>query len=647
LGYLIFILEIALITLLILFLGPDGQVFALAYLWPVMMGAWMIGHRATLPLSLLSTVAVAALVLLDRAGVGLGVPVSQAGPSQALVLSLPYLAFTALLIWALTIERERGEADLSERNAELYRANNRLRSLLLASEQLLGRLNMRFLLVSSVLQVRRLSHYERLAIYVREGDGLALSFQVGFPEGFDERYAHLPLPPAWRGASEHGVIESIWEPLSPDDLRVAGLPTLLAGLRHLPLRSPRGVEGMLTLAGDDTADAGENQALQILIHQLGTALENVRLFADLQHERNMLRGILANMAEGVFVVDEGGRVLLANEAATRWLDVQAGAVLRAELAQFCADPAPQAEAAADLLVERRERPLLAYGGRSFSVTMTDLAASEDLPASRIYVAHDVTQEAEAEQMKADFVAYASHEMRTPLTTIKMLVRLLMMDTPEEAKSYEYLTVIRTQLERQTRLVNNLLALARLEAGSYELPIENIRPAAVIAAVDKACRPLAEEKGVRLVLRPGPAELTIPSNAAGLEHVLINLVGNAIKFTDGGGLVEISSAVEAQGLMVAVRDTGIGMTEEQLGHIFTRFYSVHHPNKPGEGTGLGLAISKAITQQLGGDIEVQSRKGRGSTFTVRLPLRAPGTRNSRPDAATRLVCAMAGSGHGEG
>jgi hypothetical protein len=138
LGYLIFILEIALITLLILFLGPDGQVFALAYLWPVMMGAWMIGHRATLPLSLLSTVAVAALVLLDRAGVGLGVPVSQAGPSQALVLSLPYLAFTALLIWALTIERERGEADLSERNAELYRANNRLRSLLLASEQLLG-----------------------------------------------------------------------------------------------------------------------------------------------------------------------------------------------------------------------------------------------------------------------------------------------------------------------------------------------------------------------------------------------------------------------------------------------------------------------------------------------------------------------------
>ncbi len=213
-------------------------------------------------------------------------------------------------------------------------------------------------------------------------------------------------------------------------------------------------------------------------------------------------------------------------------------------------------------------------------------------------------------MKADFVAYASHEMRTPLTTIKLLVRLLMMDTPEETKAYEYLTIIRTQLERQTRLVNNLLALARLEAGSYEMPIEPVQPAAVIAAVDRVCRPLAEEKGVRLVLRPGPADLSIPSNSAGLEHVLINLVSNAVKFTDGGGLVEVSSAAGAEDFTVAVRDTGIGMTEEQLGHIFTRFYSVHHPNKPGEGTGLGLAISKAIVQQLGGDIGVQSRRGRG-------------------------------------
>ena len=146
----------------------------------------------------------------------------------------------------------------------------------------------------------RLTHYQRLAIYVREGDALALNFQVGFPAVFDEHRARVPLPPAWQRASEYGVIESMWEPLEPDD-------PLGAGLRHLPLRSPRGVEGMLTVAGDAAIDAGENQALQILIHQLGTALENVHLFADLQHERNMLRGILANMVEGVFVVDEGGR----------------------------------------------------------------------------------------------------------------------------------------------------------------------------------------------------------------------------------------------------------------------------------------------------------------------------------------------------
>ncbi len=119
----------------------------------------------------------------------------------------------------------------------------------------------------------------------------------------------------------------------------------------------------------------------------------------------------------------------------------------------------------------------------------------------------------------------------------------------------------------------------------------VQPAAVIAAVDRVCRPLAEEKGVRLVLRPGPADLSIPPTRRGLEHVLINLVSNAVKFTDGGGLVEGSSAAGAEDFTVAVRDTGIGMTEEQLGHIFTRFYSVTTPTSPARAPGSGWPSPK--------------------------------------------------------
>lgn len=640
LGYMVFVIEIALITLMILFLGADGQVFVMAYLWPVLIGAWLIGHRAALPLTLLSTAAMAILVLLSRSGmVSMGTGSAEES-SQALVLSLPYLAFMALLIWALTIERERGEADLNERNIELYRANNRLRALVLASEQILGRLNLRFLLVSSVLQVRRLTHYRRLAIYVREGVDLALDFQVGFPATFEERRGRVLLPDAWSQASQQGVIEPLGEPAAAGDLPAddPGEAGQVAALRHFPLRSPRGIEGMLTVAdgavsedGGVGGDAGENQAMQILLHQLGTALENVHLFDDLQHERNMLRGILGNMVEGVFVVDEGGRVLLANQAASRGLDIHEGDTVGAEWAAL--KPASSAPLAAD---EHRDRPLVPYGGRYFNVTVAELGAGADLPASRIYVAHDVTQEAEAERLQADFVAYASHEMRTPLTTIKMLVRLLMMDAAPESKSYEYLTIIRTQLERQTRLVNNLLSLARLEAGNYEMSIEAVYPAAVIAAVARTCQPLADEKQVRLTIEPGPSDVAIASNAAGLEHVLLNLVNNALKFTGAPGEVAVRTWLDADDLVVTVADTGIGMTPEQLGHIFTRFYSVHHPNKPGEGTGLGLAISKAITQQLGGDIQVESHKGQGSTFTVRLPRQGPTEPQGRRDAAAQLV-----------
>ena len=411
------------------------------------------------------------------------------------------------------------------------------------------------------------------------------------------------------------------------------------GLRRFPLRSPRGIEGMLVAAepapgGEHTGVSvgGETQALQILLHQLGTALENVRLFADLQRERNMLRGILGNMVEGVFVADEDGRVLLANQAALRGLDIREGDVVGSEWATLAmnggaAPPGPG---------ERYERPVMSYGGRFYNVTVAELGAGTDLPAGRIYVAHDVTQETEAERLQADFVAYASHEMRTPLTTIKMLVRLLMMDVAPESKSYEYLTVISTQLERQTRLVNNLLSLARLEAGNYEMPIETVYPQAVIAAVVRACQPLADEKDVRLTVEIDDAEATVSSNAAGLEHMLLNLVNNALKFTDAGGRVDISASLTADDLVVTVTDTGIGMTDEQLGHIFTRFYSVHHPNKPGEGTGLGLAISKAIAGQLGGDIAAESAKGAGSTFVVRLPRRGPSEAPGRPDAAAQLV-----------
>ncbi|MBC7316929.1 MAG: HAMP domain-containing histidine kinase, partial [Chloroflexi bacterium] len=217
----------------------------------------------------------------------------------------------------------------------------------------------------------------------------------------------------------------------------------------------------------------------------------------------------------------------------------------------------------------------------------------------------------------DFLSYATHELRTPLTTIKTLVSLLRY-TPLDAKAREYLDLVDAQLERQRRMITNLLDLARLEAGRYELPIEDVDLAQVLRSAARGLQPLAEGKGLSLTLHLEALPARIPSNASGLEQVFVNLIHNAIQFTDEGG-VTITGGQDERTVWVTVEDTGIGMTPDQREHLFTKFYPMRAQAKRGEGTGLGLVISRMIVEALGGRIEVESTPGKGSRFTVRLPL----------------------------
>lgn len=509
LGFLSFSLEIVLISLMAYFLGPDGHTFVLAYLWPIIMGGWLIGRQAIPPLTALSAIAYATLVLLERRGWAITERIlAPAGMPLALVLTLPYLAFISLLVWLLATEMEHGKRNL-----------------------------------------------------------------------------------------------------------------------------------------------------------LNAVLENARLLQHLKHERNLLRDILTNMAEGVLVTDGAGRVLLANRAAAALLQIREGE----SLPSWLHDQFDSEQDGSDAANVRR---VLEFQGRTVSVSSAKLSAEYEVQANApsepqatpasgeaqdgpaltpsstqtasvkpisIYVVHDITQEAQVERMKSDFVAYVSHELRTPLTTIKMLVRLLLMDTPRETKAHEYLTIINTQVERQARLVNNLLDITRLEAGKYELPPEPVDPRRVVQNAIGACRPLIEEKSLRVTVAYGDdIPETFTSNGSGLEQVLINLLSNAVKFTPTGGHVSISCRSEGEEICFAVRDSGIGMTPEQLEHIFTKFYTVRHPKKKGEGTGLGLVISDMIVKKLGGRITVTSQVNVGSCFEVHLPKASPSAQAGSPqlEPATR-------------
>lgn len=621
LGYLSFSLEIVLISLMAYCLGPDGHAFVLAYLWPVIMGGWLIGRQAIPPLTALSAMAYAALVLLERQGLAISERIlAPAGMPLALVLTLPYLAFIALLVWLLTTEMEQGEQSLKVRNQELHRLNTGLRALVSAGEELLGRLELQQLLSFALLQVERIIGSSRAAIYVKRDEVLSLQQQRGLPPAFKEKRKNLPFSEEQlSGAGKQGGSAAILqEALTPGEggaLAAPGEPAPQT-LTHVALRSPRGLEGMLTFISPSAEPLEPDKAhiLQVLGHQLGVALENAQLFDNLQHERNLLRDILANMTEGVFVADGAGQVILANRSAATLLRIREGEPLPSWFSARLNRGQPAAGEGEESPADSRH--VVEFEGKVISLSTADLSAD-----TCIYVARDITQEAQVERMKSDFVAYVSHELRTPLTTIKMLVRLLLMDAPRETKSYEYLSVVNTQVERQARLINNLLDITRLEAGRYELALEPVDPRRAVQGAVSACRPLLEEKQLQLEVSYSddlPAHFV--SNGSGLEQVLINLLSNATKFTSKGGRIAISCRCEENELCLAVRDSGVGMTPEQLRRIFTKFYTVRNPQKKGEGTGLGLVISDMIVKKLGGKICVTSQVNVGSCFEVRLPLR---------------------------
>ncbi len=325
----------------------------------------------------------------------------------------------------------------------------------------------------------------------------------------------------------------------------------------------------------------------------------------------LLSSILKSMSEGMFLLDFDGQVALCNRAAGELLGLQEGKALPPALAEHL-QPALEAP-------QRPERVQFSYEGRAISLSLVNIPANG--AKERILgVARDVTREAELEQMKSDFLAYATHELRTPLSTIKTLISLLRY-TPLDAKAREYLDLLEGQVERQRRMVTNLLDLARLEAGRYELPFEEVSLAQVLHSAVRGLRPLAEAKGLPLALNTEALPERLVANASGLEQVFVNLIHNAIQFTDQGG-VTIRGGQDAETVWVAVEDTGIGMTPEQRAHLFTKFYPMRTQAKRGEGTGLGLVISRMIVEALGGRIEVESTPGKGSRFTVHLPRRLP-------------------------
>lgn len=226
---------------------------------------------------------------------------------------------------------------------------------------------------------------------------------------------------------------------------------------------------------------------------------------------------------------------------------------------------------------------------------------------------------QAFQRQREFVADASHELRTPLAIVRAAADVLQKEQGPEAPTAELVDDIRSESERMARMVSDLLTLARADSGERDVKPDSCDLVPITESALRKVSLLAREKGLALASSL-PAALPAEADPDRLEQLLIILLDNAIKYTDPGGQVKLTLTSRANRAEIAVQDTGIGIPPEEIPHIFDRFYRVDKARSRQQGgTGLGLAIARWITQAHRGDIHVESVPGRGTTFTVSLPL----------------------------
>jgi signal transduction histidine kinase len=230
---------------------------------------------------------------------------------------------------------------------------------------------------------------------------------------------------------------------------------------------------------------------------------------------------------------------------------------------------------------------------------------------------------ELDRLKSDFVSNVSHELRTPLTAIKGAVDLLLREVPgrlNESQNH-YLSRVRSNTHHLAGLINDLLDLAKIEEGKIELKSARISVGGLVHEVMETVRPLAAEKPVLLEVKVPEPSVLVWADRDKVTQVLMNLIGNAIKFTSPQGRVTVSASSDGvEWAQVSVNDNGPGISVEECQKIFQKFYQVAEVGGPKpKGTGLGLAISKALVELHGGKIWVESEPGRGSTFSFTLPV----------------------------
>jgi two-component system phosphate regulon sensor histidine kinase PhoR len=348
--------------------------------------------------------------------------------------------------------------------------------------------------------------------------------------------------------------------------------------------------------------------------------------ADLERDGQRLRVVLGAMAEAVIAVDGRFRLLFANTSADSLFGLGPSSegrlipeLIRSPRVQEVIEEtfrltSPDAQRA-EITVTSPRGPT-----RILAVRGTPLPGTP--PPAAVFVFHDITELRRLERMRQDFVANASHELKTPLASIKAYTETLLDGALNDAEvNVRFLERIDEQADRLNRLILDLLSLARLESGQDVFEHGPLPLMPVLRACVERHRERAASQGLAFGFDTEGCdpEARVIADEEAIRQIFDNLIDNAIKYTPDGGSVRIVCREEGADLVVEVADTGLGIPRDDLPRIFERFYRVDKArSRELGGTGLGLSIVKHLVQSIGGRVDVASRVGTGSEFTVRLP-----------------------------
>jgi two-component system phosphate regulon sensor histidine kinase PhoR len=388
------------------------------------------------------------------------------------------------------------------------------------------------------------------------------------------------------------------------------------------------VEGAKKMAAGDTTyrleppEFGECRALAEVMNQMASQL-NSRI-SSLTEQRNELEAVLYGMSEAVLAIDSDERIIRVNKAAEKLFKIDASKIKGATLQEVIRNSQLQRFVRHTLLQNRITEGEIVFIGENEKFLNAHGSSLLDSNGSRVgalLVLNDITRTKKLEVIRRDFVANVSHELQTPITSIKGFLETLKegaISDPENAQRFVDIAIKHTN--RLIAIIEDLLSLSRIERDSEkgEILLEPVNISDVFSSVRRAFQDKAEYSRMTVTYDSDEA-LAALGNVTLLEQAIGNLVDNAIKYSPSDRAVRVEANRKGDNIVISVSDQGSGISREHLGRIFERFYRVDKSRSRKEGgTGLGLAIVKHIVAAHGGTVTVTSSPGAGSVFTIIIP-----------------------------